>query len=224
MNKPKSRLLALAKILNVFTIICSMLILFSLSYDILYGWDMNTIPSFLHLQLFVCIIFMLDLVVRFFLSDNKWRFMSFNWIIFLISIPVLNLIMWTGIQLSPGWMMLIKSAPLIRGFYALVLIVRWFSRQRARDLAIGYLFALISFVYLSALVFYSVEKGVNHDVTNFGNSLWWAFMNVTTVGANVFAVTTIGKILSVMLPFLGMVMLPLFTAYAMEFFKDHSKK
>ena len=50
-------------------------------------------------------------------------------------------------------------------------------------------------------------------VQTFGDSVWWASMNVTTVGSNIFAVTSMGKIMSVLLAALGMMTFPIFTVY-----------
>ena len=44
-------------------------------------------------------------------------------------------------------------------------------------------------------------------------------MNMTTVGAAIFPVTTVGKVLSVLLPASGMLMLPLFTIYISDLFR-----
>ena len=54
---------------------------------------------------------------------------------------------------------------------------------------------------------------VNPLVNGYGDALWWAFMDVTTVGSNIYAVTATGKILSVVLAALGMMMFPIFTVY-----------
>ena len=72
---------------------------------------------------------------------------------------------------------------------------------------------IIIVTYLSALTFYAFEEVVNRSVENFGTALWWAGLNVTTVGAPMFAVTPVGKILTVMLPGLGMILFPLLTVY-----------
>lgn len=63
------------------------------------------------------------------------------------------------------------------------------------------------------MIFYDVERPVNDLVQDYGTALWWAFMDATTVGSNIYAVTTIGKILSVLLAAFGMMMFPIFTVY-----------
>ena len=62
-------------------------------------------------------------------------------------------------------------------------------------------------------MFYDYELGVNDKLHGFGNALWWAWMNVTTVGAAIFPVTAVGKVLAVLLPALGMMFFPIFTIY-----------
>ena len=57
---------------------------------------------------------------------------------------------------------------------------------------------------------------VNDKLHGFGNALWWAWMNVTTVGAEIFAVTAIGKVITILLPTLGMMMFPIFTTYILQ--------
>ncbi|MFQ8806616.1 MAG: hypothetical protein ACLR8Y_17920 [Alistipes indistinctus] len=49
-------------------------------------------------------------------------------------------------------------------------------------------------------------------------------MNVTTVGANIFAVTPMGKVLTVVLAASGMMMFPIFTVYITTKFQSTSKR
>ena len=92
-------------------------------------------------------------------------------------------------------------------------MVSWVTRSRATSLMVSYVLMIFALTYFTSLVFYTLEKPVNPGVDTFGNSLWWAFMNVTTVGANVFAKTATGKVLTVVLAASGMMLFPIFTAY-----------
>ena len=53
------------------------------------------------------------------------------------------------------------------------------------------------------LYFFVLEHAVNPMVTRYTDALWWAFMDVTTVGSNIYAVTATGKILSVVFGCIG---------------------
>ena len=76
-----------------------------------------------------------------------------------------------------------------------------------------YLVTLIATVYFSSLVFYVFEHGVNSGVKNYDDALWWAAMDVTTIGSNIVAVTPVGRVLSVILAVVGIMMFPVFTVY-----------
>ncbi len=86
----------------------------------------------------------------------------------------------------------------------------------------AYILTVVLFTYLSALVFYHYESPVNDKLTGFDAAMWWAWMNVTTVGAEIFAVTIIGQVISVLLPILGMLFFPIFTSYILQEYKGRS--
>ena len=106
--------------------------------------------------------------------------------------------------------------PLMRAFLALYVVVQWLVDNKIRRLFTAYIFTVVVFTYISALVFYDYEIFVNDKLHGFGNALWWARMNVTTVGAEIFAVTAIGKVITILLPTLGMMMFPIFTTYILQ--------
>ena len=73
-------------------------------------------------------------------------------------------------------------------------------------------------------IFFVLEHKVNPMVTDYWSALWWAFMDVTTVGSNIYAVTPTGKILSVVLAALGMMMFPIFTVYVTSLVQQANKR
>lgn len=98
-------------------------------------------------------------------------------------------------------------------------VIRWLIGRGVRRLLAAYVFTVVCFTYLAALIFYDYEVTVNHALHGFGNAMWWAWMNVTTVGAAIFPVTAIGKTLAVMLPCLGMMFFPIFTLYVTDIYR-----
>lgn len=146
-------------------------------------------------------------------ADKKWKFLATHMIFFTISIPYLNIIDYYKIDLSEEAKYFIRFIPLVRGGYALALIVGRFTKSKATSIFVSYLTMLLANVYFSSLLFFAIESNVNPAVTSYSDSLWWAFMNVTTVGSNIYAVTTIGRVTTVVLAALGMMMFPVFTVY-----------
>lgn len=104
------------------------------------------------------------------------------------------------------------------------IVVSWFTYNKATGLFISYLATLIFTIYFASLAFYVFEHHVNPLVKNYDDALWWAAMDATTVGSNIEAVTTIGRILSVLLAALGMMMFPIFTVYVTNLLTKSKKQ
>lgn len=108
--------------------------------------------------------------------------------------------------------------------YALAIVVGWLTYNRASSLFVSYLTMLLATVYFASLAFFVLEHKVNPLVTDYGDALWWAFMDVTTVGSNIIAMTTTGRVLSVLLAALGMMMFPIFTVYITNLIQQSNQK
>ncbi|WP_313374364.1 potassium channel family protein [Chishuiella sp.] len=194
-------------------ILASLLLVIDISIDTFNNIPFQTQNSYLRVQFWVCIFFLVELLYEFIISKNKTNYIKTHLLFIFISIPYLNIINYFNITLSEDLKIFLRLIPLIRGGYAFYLLVGWFCKNKAKSLFISYLTILLACIYFSSLIFYTVEHTVNKSVHSYGDAFWWAWMNVTTVGSNIFAITTIGKIISVILPILGMLMFPIFTVY-----------
>lgn len=200
--------------LNVLVLLGALAIVASLSYDILtIGRYRPESPLMLGIQLVVCTIFILDFLVRWIISPHKGRFVARNFMLLLFSIPYLNILHYSQIEVSHQVHYLLGFVPLLRGGYGLVMITRWFTRRSATSLMVSYLSILVAVTYFISLIFFVVERGVNPGVKDYWDALWWACMDMTTVGCDIVAVTPIGKIISFILAAAGIMMLPIFTVY-----------
>lgn len=168
---------------------------------------------YLNFQLIICGVFLLDYIVAFCYARRKLRFFIRNLLFLIVSVPYINIINHYGITLSETIKYYIFLVPLIRAAFALAIVVGYVSSNRVSSLFASYISILLSVVYFSSLIFYQREFGINADVKNYGDALYWAGMNVTTLGASIIPVTEIGKILTVVLGTVGMLMFPLFTVY-----------
>ena len=118
----------------------------------------------------------------------------------------------------------LRFIPLVRSGWALAIVVGWLTSNRASGLFVSYLTMLLAMVYFSSLIFFVIEQKVNPEVKDYNDALWWAFMDVTTVGSNIIAITPTGRILSVLLAALGMMMFPIFTVYVTSLVQSANKK
>lgn len=204
---------ALARLLDALAIFASLLLLLSLSLDIVHRKSYTLSPMVEELQLVVCMIFIIDYIVQTMMSRNPKRYFWRNIVLLLVSLPYLNLMEWGGADLPKGVYIFLKCLPMVRGAVGIYMLIKYITPSRVSAIMWSYIVLIVLVTYISSLVFYAYEEVVNHAVKGFGTALWWAGLNVTTVGAPLFAVTPIGKILTVLLPGLGMVLFPLLTVY-----------
>lgn len=211
--------------LGILKVIAGIVLLIAISWEVTAENHYTVTDPYLIIQFVVCLIFLCDFFVRWSLAEHPAHFFGHNLLFLLLSIPWLNILDWSGITLDHNWAMLVGLIPMLRAFLAMVIVVRWLvDGNKMSRLFWAYIFTVVVFTYISALVFYEYEVPINPHLHGFGNAVWWAWMNVTTVGAQIFAVTTIGKIVTVLLPSLGMMFFPIFTTYVLDIYseKKHS--
>ena len=194
-------------ILHVLILCLSLFLIISISMDTFHNIPFINQGSYLRIQFWICMFFLFDFLLEFFLAPDKWRYLSSHFIFLLVSIPYLNIIDYY-----------------LRGGYALAIVVGWLSGSKASGLFTSYITMLMATVYFASLIFFVLEHKVNPMVTDYWSALWWAFMDVTTVGSNIYAVTPTGKILSVVLAALGMMMFPIFTVYVTSLVQQANKR
>ncbi|MCM1449935.1 MAG: potassium channel family protein [Clostridiales bacterium] len=199
--------------LHVIMLALSIFLVISISIDSFKGDIFYGEPRFMKTQLWICIVFLVDFFIEFFMAKRKWHYLYTHFVFFLVSIPYLQIIQHYGWTFSTNVMYLLQFIPLVRGGYAMAIIVGWFAYNKATGLFVTYLVTLLATVYFASLVFFMFEHPVNPGVTNYRDALWWSMMDVTTVGCSINAVTSVGRILSVLLAALGMMMFPVFTVY-----------
>lgn len=199
--------------LHILILVLSIFLVIRISIDTFNNEAFYLESKFIHFQFWICVVFLLDFFIEFFLAKNKWKYIRDRFIFFLVSIPYNSIISFYGWSFSPQATYALHYIPLIRGGYAMSIVVSWFTYNKATGLFISYLATLIFTVYFASLAFYVFEHNVNPTVKNYDDALWWAAMDATTVGSNIEAVTPVGRVLSVLLAALGMMMFPIFTVY-----------
>ena len=199
--------------MRMINLIAGVALLVGVSVEVLTGNHHTYSEWYMWLQLVVCIIFIVDFASALTVRDASSRYYMLNLLFLIISIPYLNILDWLDFMPSRGVAVVVAALPLLRSFVAMGVVVQWFINGKANRLFGAYVFTVVCFTYLAALMFYDYELDVNDKLHGFGNALWWAWMNVTTVGAAIFPVTAVGKVLAVLLPALGMMFFPIFTIY-----------
>lgn len=209
-NKSKKRFLTF---LHILVLACSIVLIICISYDCFRNISFLANTTYMKIQLYICLFFIADVIIEFFMSENKWKYFYTHLFFLIVSIPYLNLIHYYDIPLSPELEYLVRFIPMIRAAYVLTIILGILSTDKISSLFTAYLGLLIATVYFASLMFFIEEHYVNPGVNTYWSALWWAFMDVTTVGCNINAITPTGKVLAVILAAEGLIMFPIFTVY-----------
>lgn len=203
----------ISQIAHYVVLLLSLGLIVFISYDTFAHIPFLYNRTYMTFQFWVCMIFLADFFLELSFAPDKRLYMRRRWFFLLISIPYLNIIEMFGIQFTAQTLYFIRFIPLVRGAYSLAMVVGYFSSNRAFTILAQYAFILLALIYFMSLIFYYEEREVNPDVLSFWDAVYWAFLNVTTVGSDIQAVTFLGKIGTVLMAMSGMMMLPLFTVY-----------
>ena len=200
-------------ILHILILLLSVFLIITISIDTFHNISFLNQGNYMEIQLWICSFFMFDFWLEFVLSDHKWKYLRNRFIFFLVSIPYLNIFSYLNLNFSSETYYFLRFIPLVRSGYALAIVVGWLSYNKISSLFISYVTMLMATVYFSSLIFFVLALAVTPMFTRYTDALCWAVLDVTTVGSNIYAVTVTGKILSVVLAALGMMMFPIFTVY-----------
>ena len=199
--------------LHLSAFMLSLLLVISISIDTFQGIPFYEDVHYLDLQFWICVLLIILFAIEVYCADDSWRYLGRHIFFLLLIIPYLTLFDWFNVSLSTEMEFLFRFIPLVRGYIAFTVIAYALMRDLAAGLLITYIVVLFSFIYYCSLIFYVLESGVNPGLHSFWDSLWYSCMTATTAGCNISAMTTVGKIISVLLALAGMMLLPVFTVY-----------
>lgn len=189
------------------------LLILIITKDVFENISFLVSPKYLKLQFWICVIFMVDVVLETILDYRSWRSILSGVLFFFICIPFVNIINHFDIKVSGEMLFILRLLPMLRATYIIVRVMGRLNADRVTNLFRAYITLFLVVVYFSSLMFYVEEHGVNDDVETYWSSLWWTIMTLTTAGCYITEVTTVGKILSVVLSGGGLILFPVFTVY-----------
>ena len=199
--------------LHLSAFMLSLLLVISISIDTFRGIPFYADTNYLDLQFWICMMLLVLFFIEVYHEDNSWQYFGRHFLFLLLIIPYLTLFDWWGVELPAQTEYLFRFLPLVRGYVAFTVIAYGLLHDLASGLLITYIVVLFSFIYYCSLIFYVLEVNVNPMLHSFWDSLWYSCMTATTAGCNISAMTTVGKVISVLLALAGMMLLPVFTVY-----------
>jgi len=170
----------------------------------------------------IWIIFIVDFVIKFTLAPHKFEYLKNNWLTAIaLLIPALRIFrIFRVVQV-------LQAARMARGLRLLRIITSLSRGMRALGASMGrrgfgYVLALTAIVLLSgAAGMYAFENEVEGGLQNYGESLWWTAMLLTSIGSDYFPKTSEGRILCLLLAIYGFCIFGYVTATLATFFVEH---
>lgn len=210
--------------LHTAILVLSVALIVFISYEIFNDIAFLDDRTYMTFQLCVCVFFMLEYCANVALADNPRSYALHNIGFFLISIPYLNIIDMLGIYPNAEVLYYLRFIPLIRGAWAMAIVVSYVSTNRLVGIFASYLSIMVLVLYFSSILFFAREQPVNPGVPTYWSSLWWCSLEMTTIGAPVSPFTPTGKVLAALLAGMGMIMFPLFTVYLTQMIRKYLRK
>ena len=171
-------------------------------------------------------IFITEFVVRIYGAPSRWRYLRRHWIDILAVLPSLRYLRLLGLARLAILLRLLRIVRL--GLIARSLIDA--NRAAGRLQLIGrrngvptILLAAFGLVWIGAGLTYEFEHGVNPDFANFGDSVWWAFTTMATLGHGSGPATVPGRVVAAFLMILGIACFGLITATVTTFIMQRSE-
>lgn len=202
----------------------SLALIVYISIDTFNGTNFLENSYYMTFQLWVCIFFIIDFFVELLFATDRWRYLRHRWFFLLISIPYLNIVIHYHLALTPEEVYFVRFIPLTRAIVALALAVGYVSVHRITSMLASYLTVVVAVLYCASLVFFYEERSINPAVESYWDALWWACMNSTTLGCDIYPMLWPGKLMSAVLSMMGMIMFPMFTVYFTSLVVRYNKR
>lgn len=181
--------------------------------DTLRGVSFLSSPLFRAFQFWMCVIFLIDIIVEWCYAPRKWHYIARNILFILVSIPYMSIIRMAGIHIPHDAIYALSFVPMVRAAFVFAIITGALTSSRVLSTFYVYLIWVCASLFFASLMFYEGEHYINSQVSSYWISLWWACMSMSTAGSNIVPLTTTGHILEVFLSAEGMMLIPVFTVY-----------
>ena len=202
-------------VFQLIIIVLSVYVLGSLLVTAFFALPSELMVLLSYIDTAICIVFLVDFVIRFVRAPNKLHFMKWGWIDLISSIPTLEY------ARAGRALRLIRLLRVLRAFRSTRILVKHLYARKAQGAIASALIIAILMLLFSSIAILQVETAENSNITTAEDALWWAFVTITTVGyGDKFPVTTEGRIIAMFLMTKGVGLFGIFTAYVASLFVE----
>lgn len=208
--KGKPHILAIVRII---VLVAAASLVVVASVDVFHSLSFISSAVAVKLQRAICIIMLAELLLEFFMADNKWKYTVWHFPFVLLCIPYSSLLGSHLSSLPEAVYFGLQLLPVLRSIFVLGDLLRALRFGSIMSLSGAYVTLLAAILYFSSLIFYVAEYGHNPGVHSFRSAVYWAVMSMTTTGCNITETTAAGEVVAVVLAATGLVLFPVFTVY-----------
>ncbi len=157
---------------------------------------------------FICIVFLVDFVYRYYKATNKLAFMKWGWIDLISSIPSIDILRFGRV------FRLFRLIRILRAFKS----VKHITEHVYKNKSIG-LFATVGLIAFLMVLFSSIailqfETTPESNIKTAEDAIWWSYTTLTTVGyGDKYPVTTEGRLIAMLLMTTGVGLCGTFAGY-----------
>jgi voltage-gated potassium channel len=199
---------------NLLIIIFSFYILISIIIDTFFILPVEIKKILNYIDNIICVVFLIDFIVRFKKAENKLSFMKFGWIDLISSIPSIDFIR------AGRLFRLIRLIRVIRAFKSTHHLYKHIFKNKVEGtLTTISLLAVIILLFSTIAILQFESYDPNSNIKTAGDAIWWAYVTITTVGyGDKYPVTVEGRIIAAILMTVGVGLFGTFTAYVSSLF------
>lgn len=161
----------------------------------------------------ICLVFIADFFERLRRAPSKRAFLKWNWIDLAGSIPNIDFLRFGR------FVRLFRLLRLLRAARSLKVLVQFVYRHQAKGTVVTV--GLISFLvwFFGAVAILHCENQPDCNIKDASDSMWWAFVTITTVGyGDKYPITTEGRIIAALLMTTGVGLFGTLTAFLASVF------
>jgi voltage-gated potassium channel len=163
----------------------------------------------------ICVVFFIDFLHQLITAKNKWQYLKWGWIDLVSSIPMADF-------LQAGRLVrIMRIIRILRAFRSISHVLKYIFANRIRGTFTSVSVVAIGMVIFSAIAILQVETEPESNIRTAEDSIWWAYVTITTVGyGDRFPVTTLGRMIAAALMTIGVGLFGTFTAWVASWFVE----
>ncbi|TLS76163.1 ion transporter [Photobacterium damselae] len=195
----------------------SLFVVISLTVELIFKLPPEILKILIYVDTFICVIFFIDFVQQYRAAPSKLEYMKWGWLDLISCIPLMEMNQFAR---------LIRVFRLIRAIKSISMISHAINENKAStSLHFMVVTSLMMMVFGSIYILYLEKDMPGANIHTAGDSFWWTFVTITTVGyGDFFPVTLEGRIVAIVLITTGVGMFGSFTAVLASWIMDTSNE